>query len=95
MGVVDHEGWLYHRSRKMARGSPQWIKGWFIIKGTIFYGFNSREVGISIINIILIPYLYVTLFTSQLAFIIEYLKRTGKCKQYETIICGEGESECI
>lgn len=44
LGICDHEGWLFHRSRKMARGSPQWIKGWFIIKGTIFYGFNSREV---------------------------------------------------
>lgn len=22
----------------------QWIKGWFIIKGTTFYGFNNKEV---------------------------------------------------
>ncbi|XP_065201837.1 CNK3/IPCEF1 fusion protein isoform X2 [Planococcus citri] len=43
LGTCDHEGTLYHRARKNNRESPHWIKGWFIIKGTIFYGFNSRD----------------------------------------------------
>jgi len=43
LGVCEYQGWLYQRSKKI---SPrmQWIKGWFIIKGTTFYGFNNKEV---------------------------------------------------
>lgn len=41
--TCEYQGWLYQRSKKI---SPrmQWIKGWFIIKGTTFYGFNNKEV---------------------------------------------------
>jgi len=41
--MCEYQGWLYQRSKKI---SPrmQWIKGWFIIKGTTFYGFNNKEV---------------------------------------------------
>lgn len=43
LGTCEYQGWLYQRSKKI---SPrmQWIKGWFIIKGTTFYGFNNKEV---------------------------------------------------
>jgi len=43
LGMCEYQGWLYQRSKKI---SPrmQWIKGWFIIKGTTFYGFNNKEV---------------------------------------------------
>lgn len=43
LGACEYQGWLYQRSKKI---SPrmQWIKGWFIIKGTTFYGFNNKEV---------------------------------------------------
>ncbi|RZF39776.1 hypothetical protein LSTR_LSTR003437 [Laodelphax striatellus] len=34
------QGWLQQRCRK---GSGQWNTGWFIIKGTTFYGFRSKE----------------------------------------------------
>ncbi|XP_050432070.1 connector enhancer of kinase suppressor of ras 2 [Adelges cooleyi] len=42
LGICEYQGWLYQRSKKI---SPrmQWIRGWFIIKGTAFYGFNNRE----------------------------------------------------
>lgn len=43
LGTCEYQGWLYQRSKKI---SPrmQWIKGWFIIRGTTFYGFNNKEV---------------------------------------------------
>ncbi|XP_039293640.1 uncharacterized protein LOC111050039 isoform X2 [Nilaparvata lugens] len=34
------QGWLQQRCRK---GSGQWNTGWFVIKGTTFYGFRTKE----------------------------------------------------
>ncbi|KAJ1528421.1 hypothetical protein ONE63_006834 [Megalurothrips usitatus] len=42
LGNADNEGWLYRRLR-IGDSGAQWIKGWFILKGTTFYGFKSRE----------------------------------------------------
>ncbi|XP_060838603.1 uncharacterized protein LOC132920327 [Rhopalosiphum padi] len=52
LGTCEYQGWLYQRSKKI---SPrmQWIKGWFIIKGTTFYGFNNKESSKSRLMIIL------------------------------------------
>lgn len=52
LGMCEYQGWLYQRSKKI---SPrmQWIKGWFIIKGTTFYGFNNKESSKSRLMIIL------------------------------------------
>lgn len=43
LGNCEYEGWLQQRCRK---GSGQWNRGWFVIKGTTFYGFRHKEVGI-------------------------------------------------
>ncbi|XP_034238099.1 uncharacterized protein LOC117643365 [Thrips palmi] len=42
LGVADYQGWLYRRTR-IGDSGVQWIKGWFILKSTAFYGFKSRE----------------------------------------------------
>lgn len=43
LGVADYQGWLYRRTR-IGDSGVQWIKGWFILKSTAFYGFKTREV---------------------------------------------------
>lgn len=48
LGVNECEGWLQQRCR---RGSGQWNRGWFLIKGTTFYGFKHKEV--SVVNFVL------------------------------------------
>lgn len=45
LGIADYQGWLYRRLR-IGDSVAQWIKGWFILKGTTFYGFKTREVNI-------------------------------------------------
>ncbi|KAG8338517.1 identical protein binding, partial [Homalodisca vitripennis] len=40
LGMNECEGWLQQRCR---RGSGQWNRGWFVIKGTTFYGFKHKE----------------------------------------------------
>lgn len=42
LGAADYQGWLYRRTR-LGDSGVQWIKGWFILKSTAFYGFKSRE----------------------------------------------------
>ncbi|XP_026293448.2 uncharacterized protein LOC113217672 isoform X2 [Frankliniella occidentalis] len=42
LGIGDYQGWLYRRLR-IGDSGAQWIKGWFILKGTTFYGFKNRE----------------------------------------------------
>ncbi|KAK3926837.1 Connector enhancer of kinase suppressor of ras 3 [Frankliniella fusca] len=42
LGVGEYQGWLYRRLR-IGDSGAQWIKGWFILKGTTFYGFKHRE----------------------------------------------------
>ncbi|KAI5712963.1 hypothetical protein M8J76_014220 [Diaphorina citri] len=40
--MPDCEGWLFQRDRKIST-VPQWIRGWFIIKGNHFYGFTDKD----------------------------------------------------
>lgn len=40
--MPDCEGWLFQRDRKVST-VPQWIRGWFVIKGNHFYGFTDKE----------------------------------------------------
>ncbi|KAL1464191.1 hypothetical protein WDU94_003861 [Cyamophila willieti] len=41
----DCEGWLFQRDRKISSIAtvPQWIRGWFVIKGNHFYGFTDKD----------------------------------------------------
>lgn len=40
--MPDCEGWLFQRDRKIS-AVPQWIRGWFVIKGNHFYGFIDKD----------------------------------------------------
>lgn len=40
--MPDCEGWLFQRDRKIST-VPQWIRGWFVIKGNHFYGFTDKD----------------------------------------------------
>jgi len=43
LGTPECQGMLYRRLRGSVSGA-QWVKGWFMLKGTTFYGFKSKEV---------------------------------------------------
>jgi len=42
LGVGDREGWLLHRCRSGGAGAV-WLRAWFVLKGTIFYGFKTPQ----------------------------------------------------
>jgi len=42
LGVRDREGWLLHRCRSGGAGAV-WLRAWFVLKGTIFYGFKTPQ----------------------------------------------------
>ncbi|KAK7868377.1 hypothetical protein R5R35_013663 [Gryllus longicercus] len=44
LGQADCEGWLLHRCRWSGTGASlgtTWTRAWFVLKGSIFYGFKS------------------------------------------------------
>ncbi|XP_023711372.1 uncharacterized protein LOC111866550 isoform X3 [Cryptotermes secundus] len=42
LGVGDREGWLLHRCRSGGAGAV-WLRAWFVLKSTIFYGFKTPQ----------------------------------------------------
>lgn len=42
LGAGDREGWLLHRCRSGGAGAV-WVRAWFVLKGTVFYGFKTPQ----------------------------------------------------